>query len=113
MRQASIVRLAVVVAALACVAIAFGRLPALRTGTELAPAPGVIVNDTATAVVAVHCSPTCSGEGTVIQPGHELPAGPPGARWQVRTAGGDVIGCLVASVSGQRLRVSRASGCPA
>jgi hypothetical protein len=112
-RQASIVRLAVLVAALACVAIAFGRLPALRTGTELAPAPAVIVNDTPAAVVAVHCSPGCVGDGTVIDPGHELPAGPPGARWQLRSAGGDVIGCLAASSSGQRLRVSRASGCPA
>jgi hypothetical protein len=111
-RQASIVRLAVVIAALACVAIAFGRLPTLQTGTELAPAPAVIVNDTAFSVVAFHCSPACSGEGTVIEPGHELRAGPPGARWQLRTAGGEVVGCLHAASSAQRLLVSRASGCP-
>lgn len=114
MRQAALVRLAVLVAAVACVAIAFGLVPALRTGTDLAPAPAVIVNDTGHAVVAVPCAPSCPAVGgTLIEPGRQLPAGPPGARWQVRTPAGDVAGCLVAAGAGQRLRVSRASACPA
>lgn len=114
MRPAALTRLAVLLAAIACLLIAFGVVPALKTPTELAPASTVIDNDTTHAVVLVHCSAACPASGgTTVEPGHELPAGPPHVTWQVRTAAGDVVGCLSATAAGQRLPVSRTTACPA
>ena len=113
MGQAALTRLAVLLAAAACAAIAIGLLPSVRTGFEVAPAPAVIVNDTSAPVVVAHCAGACpAAGGTTLSPGRELPAGLPHALWQVRTPEGEVIGCLSGGSAAQRLRVSRAQSCP-
>lgn len=105
-------RLALLATAVVCALIGLRLLPAFATPENLGPRPAVIVNDTATTVVAVHCTTTCPiTGGTRIAPAQELRAGPPGARWRVEDAAGAPLGCLAATAAGQRLLVSNAIPC--
>jgi hypothetical protein len=110
-RQDGLIRLLMLMVAAACVAIALRALPAVSPPSDLQPT--IIVNDTGAPVDAVHCGVTCAGAGVAIDPGHELRAGPPGSRWQLRTPAGDVIGCVSGTRPGQRLPVTGATGCAA
>jgi len=47
-----------------------------------------------------------------VAPAQELRAGPPGARWRVEDGSGATLGCLTATVAGERLLVSHAVPCP-
>jgi hypothetical protein len=100
-------------AAAGCVLVALRVLPTISPPSDLGPPPTVIVNDTAAAVVAVHCVGACpSGDGATIQPGSEHRAGPPSGRWEIRAASGALVGCLAAHRAGERMMVSQAPPCP-
>jgi hypothetical protein len=106
----ALTRLVLLLAALGCVLVALRVLPAVSAPSEVRPA--VIVNDTANAVVAVHCGARCpTGNGVTIEPGRELRAGPPPTRWQLRTPAGEALGCVSGTSPGQRLPVTQATPC--
>ncbi len=112
MTRSGLVRVLLLGAAVACVLIGVRLLPAISTPDSLGPRPAVIVNDSTGAVLVAHCDQTCPAGGTTVAPAQELRAGPPGARWRVEDGSGATLGCLTATVAGERLLVSHAVPCP-
>jgi hypothetical protein len=107
-----LVRLLLLAGVVVCVLVALGLLPTFAFLSDLAQPPALLVNDTSAAVVVAHCAGSCPlTGGRTLTPGAELRAGPPGSRWVARDADGGVLGCLTASIAGQRLAVSRAGPC--
>lgn len=111
MSEVGLLRLVLLGAAAACALIAFGILPAISQPADLGRRPAVIVNDSSAAVVVVHCLASCPAGGTAVEPGRQLPAGPPGARWSIADTSGVSLGCLTATTAGQRLLVSNVTPC--
>ena len=112
MARPRLVRLALLGGVAACLLIAFGMLPGFRFLTDLSQEPAVIANDTGWAVEIARCTGACpvSG-GSIVEPGAELRAAPPGSRWIVHSDTGSELGCLGPTSAGQRLRVSTMSPC--
>ncbi|MDQ6692503.1 MAG: hypothetical protein M3Z13_07020 [Candidatus Dormibacteraeota bacterium] len=114
MNRPGLARLLMLGAAAACALVWLRFLPVLPLPADLGPRPTVIVNDSAVAVLAVHCRDSCPAAGGVtIGRERELRAGPPGGRWRIEDVGGTPVGCLTATAAGQRLLVSQAKPCPA
>jgi hypothetical protein len=110
--RTALVRLAVLLGAVACVLIALKLLPGFQTGTDLSRQPAVIVNDTTGAVVVAHCDDqACAGTSgrANVAPSQSLRVG--SGQWVIADAGGRRLGCLAAA-PGRQLLVSRAGLCP-
>jgi hypothetical protein len=100
------------------VLVALGVIAQVRTGSDLAPAGGSIVNDTGSPVVAGPCRPSCTGMLARFElgPGRSVRTGSTkgGERWLVLDQAGGRLGCLTpgaGAAGAEEMRVSRARTC--
>jgi hypothetical protein len=105
-------------AAAACVLVALGVISQVRTGSDLAPAGGSIVNDTASPVVVGPCRASCTGmlARFDVAPGKSVRTGSAqrGERWLVLDEADHRVGCLTpqsGAAGAERLRVSESKTC--
>jgi hypothetical protein len=100
------------------VLIAFGVISQVRTGSDLAPAGGSIVNDTGSPVVVGPCRAPCTARLARFElpPGKAVRTGgaQSGGEWLVLDQAGRRLGCLTpqsGAAGAERLRVSRSRSC--
>jgi hypothetical protein len=105
-------------AAAACVLVALGVISQVRTGSDLAPASGSIVNDTGSPVAVGPCQASCTAMLARFQlaPGKSVRTGSAqsGERWLVLDGANHRLGCLTpgsGAARAEKLRVSQAQSC--
>jgi hypothetical protein len=105
-------------AAAACVLVALGVISQVRTGSDLAPASGSIVNDTGSPVVVGPCQASCTAilARFELAPGKSARTGSAqsGERWLVLDEADRRLGCLTlgpGAARGEKVRVSQARSC--
>jgi hypothetical protein len=105
-------------AAAACVLVALGVISQVRTGSDLAPASGWIVNDTGSPVVVGPCQGSCTAmlARFEVAPGKSVRTGSAqsGERWLVLDEANRRLGCITpgpGAARGEKLLVSQAHRC--
>ena len=98
--------------------VALGVIAQVRTGSDLAPAGGSIVNDTGSPVVVGPCRPSCTGMLARFElgPGRSVRTGSTkgGERWLVLDEADRRLGCLTlqsGAAGAEKLRVSQSRRC--
>ncbi|MBJ7598834.1 MAG: hypothetical protein DLM67_04185 [Candidatus Nephthysia bennettiae] len=98
--------------------VALGVISQVRTGSDLAPAGGSILNDTGSPVAVGPCRAPCTGmlARFELPPGKGVRTGSAqgGERWLVLDQAGRRLGCLTpgsGAAGAEQLRVSRAGSC--